>query len=158
MAGCKDIRAVGAAGKHEHVEVVLAQNEPALVLDVKAGIAKHATDKHQFLIVDFQYIATLERLLQYFLGIELLTQVDIENLQAVVRRGIEEFLDGRTADNVSLSQRTETNSTTVGGNLCDVVIEGDVVPSHVLLDVIGRDALFIKLHLHRTCWIRYAWQ
>ena len=42
LTRCEDIRAIGAAGEHEHIEVVLTQDEPALVLNVEAGIAKHA--------------------------------------------------------------------------------------------------------------------
>ena len=56
----EDVAAIGAAGKHKHVEVVLAQDEPAFVLNIKARITKHATDEHQFLIVYFQDVATLE--------------------------------------------------------------------------------------------------
>ena len=56
----EDVAAIGAAGKHKHVEVVLAQDEPAFVLDVEAGIAEHAANEHQFLIVYLQDVATLE--------------------------------------------------------------------------------------------------
>ena len=50
--GGEDVGTVGAAGEHEHVEVVLAQDEPALVLDVETRIAEHTTDEHEFLVVD----------------------------------------------------------------------------------------------------------
>ena len=86
------VTAVSATGEHEHVEVVLTQNEPALVLDVETRIAEHTTDKYQFLIVNLQDVTTLERLFQNFLRIELLAQVDIKDLQTVGRRSIEELL------------------------------------------------------------------
>ena len=35
LAGSEHIAAVGSAGEHEHIEVILAQDEPALVLDVE---------------------------------------------------------------------------------------------------------------------------
>ena len=72
VTGSENVGAVGAAGEHKHVEIVLTQDEPALVLDVKTGIAKHAANEHQFLIINLQDIATLERLTQNLLRIELL--------------------------------------------------------------------------------------
>ena len=97
------VTAVSATGENEHVEVVLTQNEPALVLDVKTGIAKHTADKHQFLIINLQDIATLERLAQNLLRIELLAKVDVEDLQAVGGCGIKKLLDGLATDHVALS-------------------------------------------------------
>ena len=41
------IAAVDATGKHEHVEVVLAEDEPALVLEIHPWIAKHPTDNDE---------------------------------------------------------------------------------------------------------------
>ena len=54
------VTAVSATGENEHVEVVLAQDEPALVLHVKTRITKHATNDYQLLIVDFKDIATAQ--------------------------------------------------------------------------------------------------
>ena len=96
------VTAVSATGENEHVEVVLTQNEPAFVLNIKAGITKHATDEHQFLIVYLQDVATLERLAQNLLRIELLAKVDVEDLQAVIGCGIKELLDGFAADHIAL--------------------------------------------------------
>ena len=59
VARGEDVTAISAASEDEHVEVVLAQDEPALVLDVEAGITEHATDEHQFLVVNLQDIAAL---------------------------------------------------------------------------------------------------
>lgn len=39
-AWSKDIAAVHTTGEHEHVEIVLTEDEPALVLDVKTGITE----------------------------------------------------------------------------------------------------------------------
>ena len=103
MTRSEYVTAVSATGENEHVEVVLTENEPALVLDVKTGIAKHTADKHQFLIINLQDVTTLERLTQNLLRIELLAQVDVENFQAVSRRGIKELLDGLATDHVALS-------------------------------------------------------
>ena len=103
MTGSENVGAVGAAGEHEHVEIVLAQDEPTLVLNVETGIAKHTADEHQLLVVNLQDVATLERLTQNLLRIELLAQVDIKDLQAVSGCGVKELLDGLTADDVALS-------------------------------------------------------
>ena len=58
--GREDVTAIHATGEYEHFQVVLAQDEPALVLHIKTGIAKEATDRNEFLVVDFQNIAGIE--------------------------------------------------------------------------------------------------
>ena len=83
LTGGEDIRAVGAAGEYEHVEVVFAKDEPALVLNIESGIAEHPSYQDKFLVVDFKNVATLQRLTDDLLSIELLPQVDVENLQAI---------------------------------------------------------------------------
>ena len=72
MTRSEYVTAVSAAGEHKHVEVVLAEDEPALVLDVETRIAEHTANEYQFLIVNLQDVATLERLTQNLLRIELL--------------------------------------------------------------------------------------
>ena len=93
-ARCEHIAAVGAAGEHEHVEVVLAEDEPALVLEIHSWITEHPADEHQFLVVNLQHVGALERLLDNLLGVEILTQVDVEDAHAVLGNGIEETVDG----------------------------------------------------------------
>ena len=60
VAGGEDVTAISAASEDEHVEVVLAKDEPALVLNVKTGIAEHTAYEHQFLVVNLQDVAALE--------------------------------------------------------------------------------------------------
>ena len=72
-AARKDIAAVDAAGEHEHVEVVLAEDEPAFVFDIKPRVAKHAADEHQFLVVDLQDVAALDAGADGLLGVEVLS-------------------------------------------------------------------------------------
>ena len=43
-AWSKDIAAVHTTGEHEHVEIVLTEDEPALVLDVKTWITEETAD------------------------------------------------------------------------------------------------------------------
>ena len=40
----EDIATVDTTCKDEHVEIILAEDEPAFILDVKTRIAEHATD------------------------------------------------------------------------------------------------------------------
>ena len=156
LAAGEDIGAVGATGEHEHVEVILAQDQPALVLDVQSGIAEHATDGHQFLIVDLENVATAHRLLDNLLVVELLAQVDVKDLHAVAGRGVEEPLDVLSRDDVALSQRAVAHGAAVGCDLLNLGREGDVVPCHVLLDVIGGDSLLVERHLHGAGGIGHA--
>ena len=103
-AGRKDVAAVGATGEHEHLQVVLAEDEIALVLDVETGVAEETTDGDKFLIVDLQDVASFETLLYDLLGVEVLAQVDVEDLQTAHRRGVEEAVDRVARDLVALSQ------------------------------------------------------
>ena len=82
---------------------------------------------HQFPGVDLQDVAAQQRLFNDFLGIELPAQVDVKDLQAVMRRGIKEPMDGLTAHHVAPGQRTEAHGAAVAGKLLDVIIEGNVV-------------------------------
>ena len=47
-----------------------------------------------FLIVDLEDVAGTQRLLDNLLGVEILPQIDVENLQAVHWRGGQEVMDG----------------------------------------------------------------
>ena len=60
FAGFEHIGTVGATGEYQHVEIVLAQNEPALILHVQTGIAKHTANDYQFLVIDFKDVATAQ--------------------------------------------------------------------------------------------------
>ena len=68
--GGEDVAAVDAAGEDEHLQVVLAQQNPAFVLEVDAGVAEHAADGDELLVVDFEYVAALHRVGEDFLGVE----------------------------------------------------------------------------------------
>ena len=156
-AWSKDIAAVHTTGEHEHVEIVLTEDEPALVLDVKTRITEETTYGNQFLIVDLQDITTLQTLTDHLLGIEVLTQVDVENLQAVLGSIVEELIDRLAAYLVALSQRAPAYSSGIGSHLLDVVGEGDVVPCHTFLDVISRNTLCIELYLYGSCREVHTW-
>lgn len=75
------ITAVYAAGKDEHLQIVLAQEEPAFILQVDAWITEDAAYGNQFFIVDLENVASLDALGDNLLGIESLTEIDVEDLR-----------------------------------------------------------------------------
>lgn len=91
---CKDVAAIRSASQHNHVEVVFAENQPAFVLNIKTWITKKTADGNNFFVVNFQNIASFERRLDNLFGVEVATQVDVENLQTVVRCGVEKLPNG----------------------------------------------------------------
>ena len=101
-------------------------------------------------------VATLEGLFDDVLGVELLTQVDIENLQAVVGSIVEELADGSPRRDIALSQRAEAYGTARLGYFGNLGSIGDVVPCHAFLDFIGRNAVARQGYLYRTCWVGYT--
>ena len=150
LAWGEDVTSVHAASQHEHIKTILAENQPALILNVQTRIAEEATDGNQLLIVDLQDIATLQALTDNILVVEVLTEVDVEYLQAITRCMVEEVVNHLAAHLTALSQRTPANGSGIASDLLDFIGEWDVVPSHALLDVVSRHALSIEAHLHRT--------
>ena len=80
----EDIAAVDTAGQHEHIEIILAENQPALVLDIQTWITEETADGNQLLIVNLQNIAALQTLGNHLRSIEVLTEIDVEDLQAIL--------------------------------------------------------------------------
>lgn len=103
-AGSEDIAAVDTTGEHEHVQIVLAEDEPALVLNVQTGIAEEAAQRDELFIIYLQYIATLQTLADNLLGIEILAEIDVENLETVAGSVVEKLVDGITARIAALGQ------------------------------------------------------
>ncbi len=62
------ITAVYTAGKDEHLQIVLAQEEPAFILQVDARITEDAAYGNQFLIVNLEDVASLDALGDNLLG------------------------------------------------------------------------------------------
>lgn len=101
---CEDVAAVGATSKHEHLQIVFAQDKIALVFDVESRIAEETADSDEFLVVDLEDVAGTQRFLDNLLGVEILPQIDVENLQAVHWRGGQEVVDGIVRGGVALGQ------------------------------------------------------
>lgn len=83
VTGGEDIASVDSAGQNEHSEVVFAQQNPAFVLKVNARITEHAADGDKLFVVYLQDIAALHRVAEDFFGVESLTEVDVEDNEAV---------------------------------------------------------------------------
>ena len=156
LVGREHIAAVGAAGQHQNIQVVLLDELLAALLLVEVGQSEHTAHHHQLLVVDFQYVAAAHRGLYDFLGEEALAQVDVENLHAVGRCGIQELSDGLTAHHAALCQRAEAYGLASLGHLFYLRGERDVVPCHALAYVVCRNTLLVERHLHRSRGIRDA--
>lgn len=155
VAGGEDVAAVDSAGQNEHSEVVFAQQNPAFVLKVDAGIAEHATDGDKFFIVDFQDIAALHRVAEDFFGVESLTEVDVEDNEIVggLRHSVEKAVYRVARNNVALGERAEAYGAGLPGERFEARGVGNIVPGHVLLYIILRDAGWVYLDLDCACGV-----
>ena len=57
VAWSEDVAAIYATRQDQHLQIVFAKQYPAFVLKVDAGIAEHAADRHQFLVVYLEDVA-----------------------------------------------------------------------------------------------------
>ena len=148
----EDVTAVGTTGQNQHLQVILGQQNPALVLQVNTGVAEDTADSNQLFVVNLQDVAAAHGVTEHLLGVEILAQVDVENLQLRTRigHGVEEAVDGGAAHLAALSQRAEADGTGAERQVAQGVGEGDVVPSHTLLDLILRHANLVERDLYRT--------
>ena len=151
------ITAVYAAGKDEHLQIILAQEKPAFILQVDARITEDAAYGNQFFIVDFEDIASLDAIGDNFLIIESLTEIDVEDFEDFfsLRHVVEEAIDGVAGNLVALSQRTEAGCGTILCQLFQGWRVGDVVPGCSLLDVVARNAVGIERNLDGACRLGY---
>ena len=95
VSGSEDVASVDAAGEDEHLEVIFAEQDPAFVLKVDAGITEEPTDCDQFFVVYLQYVARFHRVLYDLFCVESLAQIDVEHYQRIVfsRYSVEEGVD-----------------------------------------------------------------
>ena len=151
------IAAVYTAGKDKHLQIVLAQEEPAFVLQVDARIAEDAAYGNQFLIVDLEDVASLDALGDNLLGIEALTEIDIEDFEDsfFLRHVVEEAVDGVAGNLVTLSQRAEAGCGAVLSQFFQGWGVRNVVPGCSLLDVVARNAVGIERNLNGACRVGY---
>ncbi len=147
-AACvEDITSVGAAGQDEHPQAVFVKDMPAFLLQAESRDIVQAGNHHQFLVIDLQDVTAAEGRLQHFLGIETLTEVDVEDLQAVRRNGIQEGADGIPGDFAPLREGAEAHCLAICGQRGQLVVEGNIVPGDIGLDLVLRYALRIQRHL-----------
>ena len=100
----KDIASVRTASQDKHLQVVLRQQNPALVLKVYAGIAEDAADGHQLFIVNLEDVAAAHGLAQNLFRIKTLTEIDVEYLQMALHiwHHVEKTVDGGMAHRTAL--------------------------------------------------------
>ena len=158
-AACvEDIASVGAAGQDEHLQAVLVEDVPALFLQAQARDIIQAGNGHQFLIIDFQDVAALERCLQHLLRVETLTEVDVEYLQAVCGDGVQERADGTAGYFAPLCQGTEANRLAICGQGGQFIVIRDIVPCDIRLDLILGHTLRIQGNLDSSGGILHPGQ
>ncbi len=152
VAGGKHVTAVDTAGENEHLQVVLAQQDPALVLEIDAGVAKHAAHGHKLLIVDLEDVAAGHGVAQDLLVVESLAQIHVKHHEVVgiLGHGVKETVDGVARHHVALGERAEAHGAGPLGELFELGGIGNVVPSHILLYLILGYAGLVDLHLHGT--------
>ena len=157
VAGGEYVAAVDAAGEYEHLQVVLPEQYPAFVLEVYAGVAEHAADQNELFVVYLQYVAPLHGVAQNLLVVEALAQVDVEDDECIVglRHGVEKAVDGAARYHAALCQGAEADCLRVFGQGFEAGGIGDVVPRHVFLDFVLRDAGLVDVDLHGAGGIGY---
>ena len=130
-----------AFGPHRHNEDPAAghgHHVHAAALPIPCLDAEQPGDGLQFLDVQLQDVASPERVLQYLLRIVRLPQVDVEHLQAAFRRGVEEAPDRLAGDGAPLCQGPEADGLRGGGDIRELIGEGNPAPCHVRVDGVDR--------------------
>lgn len=92
----KDIAAVSSACQHHHLKMVSAHDDTAFLLYVEAGVIEHAANDNELLIVDFKDIGMSDTLLKHLLVVEVATEIDVKNLQTVLRCRLKDLIDSLT--------------------------------------------------------------
>lgn len=89
----KDIAAVSSACQHHHLKMVSAHDDTAFFLYVETGVIEHAANGNELLIVDLKDIGMSDALPEHLLVVEVAAEVDVENLQTVLRRRLKDLID-----------------------------------------------------------------
>ena len=158
VSGSEDIAAVDAAGEDEHPEIVLTEQNPALVLKIYSGVAEHTADRDELLVVDLEDIAALHGVAEDVLVVESLPEVDVEDHEGAVIGGhcVKEAVYCVAGHDVPLSERAEAHGLCLLREGFETGGVGDVVPGDVFLDFILRDTGGVNLDLDCTGRIGYG--
>ena len=119
---------------------------------------QHRCHYLQLLIVDFEDVATLERVDNHLAVVPLLAKIDVEHLQAVGRCRIEQGLYGLAAHLRALCQGAEADNARLLGYGHNLLRERHIIPRHAQANLILRHALLVERYLHRTCGEIYLGQ
>lgn len=116
----EDIRADGTTGEDEHIQLV-TRNEFAadtaglhrVLRNEFAGngrfAKKHGRYDIEFLVIDLEHIRPLKRFRDHFGGVPRLTEVDVKDLERILRHSVKNRLDGLPAGLGTLRERSETS-------------------------------------------------
>ncbi len=108
---------------------------------------KHSSERRPFLVAQLENVRSAQGGFKDFPGVKLLTQIYIENPQSFGPHGVKERMDCGERDVVSLGERSEANGIRARCQIKEVLVEVDVVPSHIGEDFIGRLAVS-QSHMH----------
>ncbi len=136
--------------------MVAVHDDAALLLHIEAGIVKHAANHHQLLVVDLQHVAVAQVGLNNLLAIEVATQVDVEDAQAVGRTSGDELLNGLFRLLTTLGKRPEADGAALFSHGLNLRRELQMVPCHVGGEGISGDTRLIELHVDRTRRVRHT--
>ena len=100
----------------------------------------------------------MERSLQHFLAVEILPQIDVKYLQAILRHRLQEQADALPGNGVALGQGAEADRLAVCGEGRELFGIRDVVPGYVRLDLVLGNPLLVQGYLHRAGGILHAVQ
>ena len=150
VIGCKNIASVHATSQYKHVKIVLTEQQPAFIFDVKPRITEQAPDGNQLFIVNFENVGTVHRFADNIFGIELLPQVDVENLQAFLRSGVKKAVYCSARHLAALGQRTEANGAALLGCRLNVGRKRYVIPCHAVFNVVRRHPFVVECNLYRA--------
>ena len=154
----EDIRADGTTGEDEHIQLV-TRNEFAadtagllrVLGDEFAGngrfAEKHGSYDIEFLVIDLEHIRPLERFSDYFGGVPGLTEVDVKDLECILRHSVKNRLDGLTAGLGTLRERTKARRLRLMRYVEHFVCQWNIIPCYAEAYLVLRYAFIIQCHL-----------
>ena len=117
------------------------------LLEHLSGEIEKNGERWQFLVAELEDVRISQGGFEDFLGVEILAQVHIENPECFGAHGFQEGLDRGSRNGASLGERSEANGVSARGEIPEVLLEADVVPSHLGEDFVGWLAV-LKGHIH----------
>ena len=131
----------GAAGQNGVLKVEAVDEPLACLFVVALRNGEHVAHHDQLFVVDLEDVRIAEQFFDEFVGVEVRTQVDVEELQSAFLGVLEQFDDGVVGFGGAQTQGAEADGVGLGHGFDELVGELDVVPSHVFDDGVFRNAV-----------------